>query len=462
MRRLRSSTSAAGALSSEAVSSEAVASEVVSSEAVSSEGRPSVALPSGAVPPEALQGEALPSRAPTSGMRSFAVAGLFAGVGGIELGLHRAGHESRLLCELEPGASAVLEHHFPSVRRHADVRTLAALPRGIDLLAAGFPCQDLSQAGQTKGIAGARSGLVREVFRLLEARPVPWLLLENVPFMLQLARGEALNVIISELERLGYRWAYRVINSRAFGLPQRRLRVYLVAALKADPRGVLFADEGAPPEPPAPPIACGFYWTEGIRGLGWAEDGVPTLKGGSTIGIPSPPAIVLPGGRIVKPDIRDAERLQGFDADWTLPASHVVKRGHRWKLVGNAVTVDVAHWLGERLRSPGEVIAPRGQPLRPGRAWPRAAWNIGEGRYEVHASEWPCARRGQTLQDFLQYEPELLSAKATAGFLERTERSSLRFPEGFIDNVRSHLAWMRRPRPIGPSVMPSPRGSPRP
>jgi DNA (cytosine-5)-methyltransferase 1 len=299
------------------------------------------------------------------------------------------------------------------------------------------------------------------VFRLLEARPVPWLLLENVPFMLQLARGEALEVIISELERLGYRWAYRVINSRAFGLPQRRLRVYLVAALSADPRGVLFADEGAPPEPAAPPTACGFYWTEGIRGLGWAEDGVPTLKGGSTIGIPSPPAIVLPGGRIVKPDIRDAERLQGFDADWTLPASHVVKRGHRWKLVGNAVTVDVAQWIGERLRAPGEVIAPRGRQLRPGRSWPRAAWNVGEGRYEVQASEWPCARPGKTLKDFLQYEPELLSAKATAGFLERTERSSLRFPEGFIDTVRSHLAWMRRARPLGPATASSPRRSPR-
>jgi DNA (cytosine-5)-methyltransferase 1 len=375
--------------------------------------------------------------------RAFVVAGLFAGVGGIELGLGRAGHEARLLCEFEPGASTVLEQRFPGVRLHSDVRTLAALPRGVDLLTAGFPCQDLSQAGQTQGIAGARSGLVREVFRLLEARPVPWLLLENVPFMLQLARGEALNLIICELERLGYRWAYRVINSRAFGLPQRRRRVYLVASLAADPRGVLFADEAEPPAPPAGPMACGFYWTEGIRGLGWADDGVPTLKGGSTIGIPSPPAIVLPGGRIVKPDIRDAERLQGFDADWTLPATSVVKRGHRWKLVGNAVTVDVAQWIGERLRAPGDVVALQGRPLGPGRAWPRAAWNIGDGRFEVQASEWPCARPGLALHEFLEYEPELLSVKATAGFLERTKRSSLRFPEGFIDQVRSHLAWMR-------------------
>jgi DNA (cytosine-5)-methyltransferase 1 len=375
----------------------------------------------------------------------FVVAGLFAGVGGIELGLRRAGHEAALLCEFDPGASAVLEHRFRGVRLHGDVRTLPSLPRDVDLLAAGFPCQDLSQAGQTKGIAGARSGLVREVFRLLEARPVPWLLLENVPFMLQLGRGEALSVIIDELERLGYRWAYRVVNSEAFGLPQRRQRVFLVAALEADPRGVLFADEAGPPAPELRrrPRACGFYWTEGIRGLGWAENGVPTLKGGSTIGIPSPPAIVLPNGEIVKPDIRDAERLQGFEADWTLPAAAVVKRGHRWKLVGNAVTVDVAHWIGERLRSPGRVVVAAGPRVTPGRAWPKAAWNVGDGRHEVNASQWPRALPRTELHRFLQFQPEPLSAKATAGFLERTQRSTLRFPEGFLEAVREHLARMQ-------------------
>lgn len=398
--------------------------------------------------PERPRARRLRSSTPAPGAAAsrrqpLVVAGLFAGIGGIELGLRRAGHEAALLCELEPGASAVLEQRFRGVRLQGDVRKLAALPREVNLLTAGFPCQDLSQAGQTKGIGGTRSGLVREVFRLLERRAVPWLLLENVPFMLQLARGQALEVIISELERLGYRWAYRVVNSRAFGLPQRRRRVYLVACQSGDPRGVLFADEAGPPEPSAEPVACGFYWTEGIRGLGWAEDGVPTLKGGSTIGIPSPPAIVMPGGRIVKPDIRDAERLQGFEADWTLPATEVVKRGHRWKLVGNAVTVDVAHWIGERLRVPGAVVAPQGGRLVAGRAWPRAAWNVGEGRFEAEASEWPCARASIALHEFLQFEPEPLSAKATAGFLERTQRSSLHFPDGFIDRVRDHLTWVR-------------------
>lgn len=108
----------------------------------------------------------------------FVVAGLFAGVGGIELGLRRAGHEAALLCEFDAGASAVLQHHFSGVRLHGDARTLSSLPSEVDLLSAGFPCQDSSQAGQTKGIAGARSGLVREVFRLLLrlTEPAPGLL----------------------------------------------------------------------------------------------------------------------------------------------------------------------------------------------------------------------------------------------------------------------------------------------
>src|SRR5690606_8248114 len=113
--------------------------------------------------------------------------------------------------------------------------------------------------------------------------------------MLQLGKGKALDVIVNTLEDLGYRWAYRVVDSRAFGLPQRRERVFMIASLEEDPRHVLYADEAGPPSEDERDaegrlgVACGFYWTEGLRGLGWAVDAVPTLKGGSTIGIPSPP-----------------------------------------------------------------------------------------------------------------------------------------------------------------------------
>jgi len=375
------------------------------------------------------------------------VAGLFAGIGGLELGLQRAGHRTKLLCELDTGARAVLDARFPDVRKHDDICSLRDLPPGTDLVTAGFPCQDLSQAGQTRGIGGDRSGLVAQVFRLLERRRVPWVLLENVPFMLQLSRGRALDVIVDALERLGYKWAYRVVDTRAFGLPQRRERVFLLASLHADPRDVLFVDEAEPldEEVRLAEVAFGFYWTEGIRGLGAAVDSIPTLKGGSTIGIPSPPAILMPDGRIVKPDLRDAERMQGFEADWTVPAENGSGRGrgHRWKLVGNAVTVDVAEWLGNRLARPGRFKQSEAGPILPGRSWPRVAWNVGDGRFTMDLSRWPVARRGVALTKFLKFPPQMLSVKATAGFLARAESGSLRFPAGFLEAVAAHLRRMQ-------------------
>jgi DNA (cytosine-5)-methyltransferase 1 len=382
------------------------------------------------------------------GPTAHTVAGLFAGVGGIERGLHRAGHRTQLLCENDPGAMEVLKARFPETALCGDVRQLASLPRDTTLIAAGFPCQDLSQAGKTTGIAGARSGLVGEVFRLLEKHRTPWVLLENVPFMLQLAGGEAMNVITSTLESLGYAWAYRVVDARAFGLPQRRRRVYLVASNAADPRQVLFADEAGPVEEPrinGHPVACGFYWTEGIRGLGWAVDAIPTLKGGSTIGIPSSPAILLPSGEVVTPDIRDAERLQGFPAGWTKPAERATKKGARWKLVGNAVSVPAAAWVGRRLARPGTVLEFATMAMGQSKRWPSAAWNVGAGRIAVSASEWPVKRRYTSLEAFLKYQRAPLSAKATSGFLRRTEVARLRFPPGFIEALQAHLRRMPAP-----------------
>jgi DNA (cytosine-5)-methyltransferase 1 len=190
-------------------------------------------------------------------------------------------------------------------------------------------------------------------------------------------------------------------------------------------------------------VPCGFYWTEGIRGLGWAVDAVPTLKGGSTIGIPSPPAIVFPSGLVATPDIRDAERLQGFPADWTKPAERVTKRGARWKMVGNAVTVGAAEWIGRRLAKPGVYDSNGDAALLSGRPWPRAAWNVGHGRFSAPLSSWPMNRRTLGLAKFLRFEVEPLSPRATAGFLERASRSTLHFPPGFLQTLESHLAAVR-------------------
>lgn len=379
----------------------------------------------------------------------LSVAGLFAGIGGIELGFQQAGHASSLLCEIDAGASAVLAARFPGTTIEADVRRLKSLP-AVDVVAAGFPCQDLSQAGQTAGIRGKNSGLVGHIFRLLDAgKKAPrWLVIENVSFMLQLNRGKAMRYLVDRLEDRGYSWAYRVVDTRAFGLPQRRQRVILVASKKEDPRAVLLnEDVGEEDRPDFPELWRGFYWTEGTRGLGWAVDAVPTLKGGSTIGIASPPAIWNPmSGAIATPDLRDAERLQGFEADWTLPASEIkhAKRAHRWKLVGNAVSVPVARWVGGKLASPGSFNDPGTAQLPRGVSWPRAAWGYKGKVFPADVSMWPVQWERPHLAEFLKFPCTDLSLRAASGFLSRARESTLNFELGFLDAVAIHVARMSR------------------
>lgn len=380
------------------------------------------------------------------------IAGLFAGIGGFELGFAAAGHQTVLLCDVLPQSEAVLGARFPGVDYRGDITTIADLPANIDVVTAGFPCQDLSQAGRTAGLAGERSGLIAELFRLVwkrkrARRRLPTLVIENVPFMLQLNGGRAIRAIIDELEALGYLWAYRVVDTWAFGLPQRRERVFLVASTDHDPSAVLFADE-SPIERPITSvgtIAHGFYWTEGYTGLGWAVDAVPTLKNGSTIGIASPPAVLMPDGQIVKPDITDAEALQGFPRGWTEPAESVARKSMRWGLVGSAVSVPVATWIGRRLTAPGsyDLRDPglQGEFPAKGKA-PRAARFDGAARFSVAMSTDPLGLRPEPLASFLRGSLEPLSLRATKGFYARTLRAKLRFDPLFIEADKAHLARM--------------------
>src|SRR3974390_1654900 len=100
------------------------------------------------------------------GQRELTVTGLFAGIGGLEEGFRQAGYKSVMLCESDSLARGVLKKHFQDAELTCDVGTLKGLPP-CDVLAAGFPCQDLSQVGRRRGITGPNSGLIGKVFELL-------------------------------------------------------------------------------------------------------------------------------------------------------------------------------------------------------------------------------------------------------------------------------------------------------
>ena len=378
------------------------------------------------------------------------VSGLFAGIGGFELGLQRAGHCPRLLCENCDYASRVLRRRWPRARFHSDVADLAALPDDADIVTAGFPCQNLSMAGNKEGIKGSKSVIVDHLFRLLDVRAVPWVVIENVYFMLHLRKGAAIASILDRLERRNYRWAYRVVDSRSFGLAQRRRRVFIIASQVGDPRQVLLADDAPASEPPrfdvTEPLGSqplGFYWTEGRVGHGLTADAIPPLKAGSSLAIPSPPAVLLPTGRVVTPTIEAVEQLQGFRPGWTSVLRGPAGR-HRWRLVGNAVSVPVAKWIGERLAGPGEYDDGADVPLEPGTRWPTAGWSVGGRRMNASVSEYPVRRRLGRLSAFATGKWPALSRRALSGFAKRAREGRLRYPPGFLDALEANLTEEQR------------------
>ncbi|MBP3322341.1 MAG: DNA (cytosine-5-)-methyltransferase [Clostridia bacterium] len=367
---------------------------------------------------------------------------LFAGIGGFELGFKRAGIETSMICEIDPVAQHVLAANMPDAQIVSDVCTLKELPKDTDILCAGFPCQDISTIGIKTGLSGERSSLVKEVFRLLRKRKVEWVIFENVANMLYLRDGEAIKTIVAELESLGYNWAYRMIDSIAF-VPQKRRRVFVVASLHHNPCDVILSgnsqlEQGAITiETLSEP--CGFYWTEGKYAIGLYQNAVPTLKVGSSIGIPSSPAIAFPNGTIGTPDIRDAERLQGFPIDWTKVAEEIAKPSVRWRLVGNAVTVDVITWLANKIKNPEQYDNTQDKEFSSKQKWPTAAWGGGGKRYESTVSMYPVDRPEISLIEYLKYPCKPLSYKAAKGFENRLNSGTVRCPQFFTDAIHKYV-----------------------
>lgn len=164
---------------------------------------------------------------------------MFAGIGGFRAGLDRAGGFQCVgHCEIDKYADAsyrAIHDIREEERYYPDARKIdpADLP-GFDLLCGGFPCQAFSNAGRRRGFADARGTLFFEIARLAEAKRPRYLLLENVPGLLSHDHGKTFAAILSALDDLGYHVEWSVLNSKHFGVPQSRKRVFLICYL--DPR----------------------------------------------------------------------------------------------------------------------------------------------------------------------------------------------------------------------------------
>jgi len=149
---------------------------------------------------------------------------LFAGIGGFDLGLERAGMSCKWQVEIDDYATKVLEKHWPDVTRYRDIREVTEL-EPVDLICGGFPCQDLSYAGKGAGITGERSGLWKEYARIIRLVRPRFVLVENVPALL----GRGMGVVLGDLAACGYDAEWDCIPAAAVGAPHQRDRAWIVA-----------------------------------------------------------------------------------------------------------------------------------------------------------------------------------------------------------------------------------------
>ena len=155
----------------------------------------------------------------------------FAGMGGFDLGLERAGHECVGQVEIDPYAIRVLEKHWPNVPRFGDIRTLdaATLP-DAELWCGGFPCQPFSVAGKRGGTDDERD-LWPAWFALVARRRPRWIFGENVPGLLSAEGGKAWGRVLRDLASVGYVAEWTVLSARDVGAPHRRERLWIVAEM---------------------------------------------------------------------------------------------------------------------------------------------------------------------------------------------------------------------------------------
>ena len=166
---------------------------------------------------------------------------LFSGIGGFHKGFEKAGFTFDWVgfCEIDKYASAVYRHRFPKAEDLGDVKLIRPerhLPGHIDLLCGGFPCQAFSVAGRRRGFNDTRGTLFFEIARILRyytqiGNPIPYLVLENVKGLLSHDGRRTFSLMYKILTDLGYTVEYEVLNTRNYGIPQNRERVFIVGYL---------------------------------------------------------------------------------------------------------------------------------------------------------------------------------------------------------------------------------------
>lgn len=258
---------------------------------------------------------------------------LFAGIGGIDLGFERAGMVCKWQVEIDDYARRVLAKHWPDVRRHDDVRTWPQPDsERVDVIAGGFPCQDISYAGKGAGLAGERSGLFYEAVRVVREMGPRIVVMENVSALL--TRG--LDAVLGTMDSIGYDSQWHCIPASAVGAPHRRDRVFIVSYSKSE--------------------RCRTWRPWRIAGVGSRQEDAANVADAEDAVRRSHSGVAASG----RTDNRQQPRrpvsgTMSRDNWWAdepavgRVADGVPNRLDRLRGLGNAVVPQVAEWIGRRI-----------------------------------------------------------------------------------------------------------------
>ena len=310
---------------------------------------------------------------------------LFAGIGGFDLALDRLGYECVWANEWNKYAGQIYKKQFGELDQR-DITTVktSEIP-DHDLLVGGFPCQAFSIAGKRRGFDDTRGTLFFEIARILKDKQPKYFILENVKGLLSHNKGDTFRTIIVKLTELGYDLQWQVLNSKNFGVPQNRERVFIVGHLRGQPRPKVFpigTSNGAN----AQGVKRKRITSSRTRNFGSSgqlhqpDEQCSTLTQSMGTGGNNVPCMVIPTINPDREDIRqsrrfkedgdpsytlvskfvngvcdgvkirrltptECERLQGFPDGWTEGISDT----QRYKCLGNAVTVNVVYEIARRL-----------------------------------------------------------------------------------------------------------------
>ena len=270
---------------------------------------------------------------------SVRVFSMFSGIGGFELDIEQSDINTELVgyAEIDKYAILIFEKQFTGVTNYGDATAITAsnLP-DFDLLVGGFPCQAFSIAGKQQGFSDTRGTLFFDIARICAEKRPRYVVLENVKGLLSHDGGQTFQRILRVLADLGYRVEWQVLNSKNFGVPQNRERVFIVGYLGERSGQEIF------------PLTTYSQSASvvALQQLNKAESqgnriydssGLATTLASQAGGLGAKTGLYQIDTQVRRLTPTECERLQGFPDGWTAGLSDT----QRYKTLGNAVTVPV-------------------------------------------------------------------------------------------------------------------------